>query len=276
VTLRAWERRYGLIKPLRTAKGHRLYRSTDVALIQSIQEWLARGIAIGKISELLKQNATVSSSIVESTWSDSLSNLLLLLDEFNLGKLDASLNQLFSVYPVGIIADQLLFPMLDFLNKDVYGNAFKRSVMVNRISEFVLMLGHRQRQSAKRERIAIFNLTVQGDLLPNVLMQYGFISSQFKSELVGRVSINEMPLAVSNLGLDAVVIYNDTCSSLADFQKEVFLLSQKITVPIFISGSVSLVMDMEISENVKVVRSEGIHNLINIVNEYFPVVVSKV
>jgi predicted site-specific integrase-resolvase len=46
VTLRAWERRYGLIKPERTPKGHRLYSKTDVDKIQHILEQLGRGIAM--------------------------------------------------------------------------------------------------------------------------------------------------------------------------------------------------------------------------------------
>ena len=36
VTLRAWERRYKLIKPLRTPKGHRLYSQTDIELISKL------------------------------------------------------------------------------------------------------------------------------------------------------------------------------------------------------------------------------------------------
>ncbi len=36
VTLRAWERRYGLIKPERTPKGHRLYTDEHVQLIRRI------------------------------------------------------------------------------------------------------------------------------------------------------------------------------------------------------------------------------------------------
>jgi len=34
ITLRAWERRYGLITPKRTAKGHRLYTEQDIRLIR--------------------------------------------------------------------------------------------------------------------------------------------------------------------------------------------------------------------------------------------------
>ena len=32
-TLRAWERRYGLLKPARTPKGHRLYTKEDVDIL---------------------------------------------------------------------------------------------------------------------------------------------------------------------------------------------------------------------------------------------------
>lgn len=35
VTLRAWERRYGLIKPQRTPKGHRLYPQDQVQRVQA-------------------------------------------------------------------------------------------------------------------------------------------------------------------------------------------------------------------------------------------------
>mgnify|MGYP001816018414 CR=1 FL=1 len=38
VTLRAWERRYNLITPQRTPKGHRLYTEADVELIRQVLE----------------------------------------------------------------------------------------------------------------------------------------------------------------------------------------------------------------------------------------------
>ena len=37
VTLRAWQRRYNLVQPQRTEKGHRLYTDQDIALIKLIQ-----------------------------------------------------------------------------------------------------------------------------------------------------------------------------------------------------------------------------------------------
>ena len=55
VTLRAWERRYGLVSPLRTDGGHRLYTPQDLQTIQDILLWTGRGMAVGKIGELLAQ-----------------------------------------------------------------------------------------------------------------------------------------------------------------------------------------------------------------------------
>lgn len=42
-TLRAWERRYGLPRPSRTAGTHRLYRAEDIALLRRVQALVARG-----------------------------------------------------------------------------------------------------------------------------------------------------------------------------------------------------------------------------------------
>jgi DNA-binding transcriptional MerR regulator len=53
VTLRAWERRYGLLKPTRTEKGHRLYSQKDIETIKKIKELAAKGIAISQIAALL-------------------------------------------------------------------------------------------------------------------------------------------------------------------------------------------------------------------------------
>lgn len=55
ITLRAWERRYGLIRPTRTATGHRLYSSEDVARIRQIQTWIQRGVAVSKVADVLSQ-----------------------------------------------------------------------------------------------------------------------------------------------------------------------------------------------------------------------------
>ena len=49
-TLRAWERRYGLLKPSRTPKGHRLYDENDVMLVTRVLSLLKQGHAISEVA----------------------------------------------------------------------------------------------------------------------------------------------------------------------------------------------------------------------------------
>ncbi len=51
VTLRAWERRYGLIVPQRTPKGHRLFSHDHVQRIHTILTWLNRGVPVSQVEE---------------------------------------------------------------------------------------------------------------------------------------------------------------------------------------------------------------------------------
>ena len=53
VTIRAWERRYGLLKPRRTEKGHRLYSENDVQRVEKILELVARGVPLSKVKQLI-------------------------------------------------------------------------------------------------------------------------------------------------------------------------------------------------------------------------------
>ena len=69
VTLRAWERRYGLLIPQRTSKGHRLYSRADIDRVKEIQLWLGRGLAISKVKALLASQTLESlEQVVDSNW----------------------------------------------------------------------------------------------------------------------------------------------------------------------------------------------------------------
>ncbi|SQA96544.1 HTH-type transcriptional repressor YcgE [Cedecea neteri] len=53
VTLRAWQRRYGLLKPKRSDGGHRLFDSADIERIREIQTWIEQGVQVSKVKGLL-------------------------------------------------------------------------------------------------------------------------------------------------------------------------------------------------------------------------------
>ena len=58
ITLRAWERRYGLIRPPRTAKGHRLYTHEHVEEIRRVLALLERGVPISQVRGQLRPDTS--------------------------------------------------------------------------------------------------------------------------------------------------------------------------------------------------------------------------
>lgn len=53
-TLRAWERRYTLIEPKRTASGYRLYSERDVALLRWVRQQMNDGLTISRVVAMLE------------------------------------------------------------------------------------------------------------------------------------------------------------------------------------------------------------------------------
>ena len=51
-TLRAWERRYGVVVPQRDASGRRVYRPEDVLRLRRLREATERGHPIGRLAVL--------------------------------------------------------------------------------------------------------------------------------------------------------------------------------------------------------------------------------
>ena len=69
VTLRAWERRYGLIQPIRTDSGHRLYSQADIDEIRRILGWLERGVAVSKVGSILARSHALAGQASEAAGS---------------------------------------------------------------------------------------------------------------------------------------------------------------------------------------------------------------
>ena len=116
VTLRAWERRYGLIVPQRTPKGHRLFSADHVQRIQTILTWLNRGVAVSQVKELLDTPPVFSES-VDNDWHTLLLTLLQAVSGLQERALDDNVNQAMALYPPRTLCEQLLMPLLAALEQ---------------------------------------------------------------------------------------------------------------------------------------------------------------
>lgn len=114
VTLRAWERRYGLIIPHRTPKGHRLYSDEHVARIQAILTWLNRGVSVSQVKGLLRSNQPAFAE-ASSQWEAKRQQLQEAICNLNERRLDDCFNSELALYPPHTLCQQLLLPLLEAL-----------------------------------------------------------------------------------------------------------------------------------------------------------------
>ena len=99
VTLRAWERRYGLIKPKRTPKGHRLYSVEDIGQIRRILQLIEQGVAIGQVKKIIVGDASEPEAAVHpglgsgpqgnAAWGQSIERMLSAAARFDPGSVRA-------------------------------------------------------------------------------------------------------------------------------------------------------------------------------------------
>ena len=111
VTLRAWERRYGLIVPHRTAKGHRLYSHEHVLRVMNILTWLNRGVSVSQVKNLIDSRQP-DTGIAGNDWDDLRQNLIKSIADLAERRVDDLFNQAMSLYPPRTVCEQLLLPLL--------------------------------------------------------------------------------------------------------------------------------------------------------------------
>ncbi|QLC73874.1 MerR family transcriptional regulator [Pseudomonas sp. LPB0260] len=114
VTLRAWERRYGLIVPHRTAKGHRLYSEAHIARVQAILTWLERGVSVSQVKGLLQAERSAPEENL-SQWGQKRDQLLAAIGDLAERRLDDCFNGEMALYPPQTLCQQLLLPLLQAL-----------------------------------------------------------------------------------------------------------------------------------------------------------------
>ncbi|VVP85872.1 hypothetical protein PS938_01112 [Pseudomonas fluorescens] len=150
VTLRAWERRYGLIVPTRTDSGHRLYSMSDIERVQSILGWIERGVAVSKIGKLLARaeplqtlSHIIPNSLVEADYAQWRQQVLAAVNGFDDIRLEQVYGQIFSSYSLPVVFQDILIPIWKQLlqRQDQFGgtsewlflDGFLRSRVVQRL-----------------------------------------------------------------------------------------------------------------------------------------------
>jgi DNA-binding transcriptional MerR regulator len=182
VTLRAWERRYGLIQPTRTDSGHRLYSQADIEAVRSILAWIERGVAVSKVGKILAKSHAIKSAgapvyeeVSASEWSEWQAQLRRVISAFDESGLDRLYGQVFSSYPLPVVFQDILMPLWQeyLLRQDEYGqtsewlflDAFLRARTLQRLQVMRAQIDERVLLAALPGHCRELELLVAGLLL---------------------------------------------------------------------------------------------------------------
>ncbi|MGA3798050.1 MerR family transcriptional regulator [Pseudomonas fluorescens] len=140
VTLRAWERRYGLIVPTRTDSGHRLYSMSDIERVRSILGWIERGVAVSRIGKILARTEPlqalshiIPSNLVEADYAQWQQQVLAAVSSFDDIRLEQVYGQIFSSYSLPVVFQDILIP--------VWKQLLQRQVQFGGTSEWLFLDG---------------------------------------------------------------------------------------------------------------------------------------
>jgi MerR family transcriptional regulator, light-induced transcriptional regulator len=106
--LRAWERRYGLLEPVRSAGGFRLYTAEDAERVARMRRGLDEGLSAAEAAQAALQNARPSEGLLE----DAASRLLAAVHDYDEAGVHALLDQSFAAFSLEAVLGDLILPTL--------------------------------------------------------------------------------------------------------------------------------------------------------------------
>ena len=116
-TLRAWERRYGIVTPQRDSNGRRSYAPEDVIRLRKLREATERGHAISKlarlsdddIGKLLADTPARTGAVTTRSFAEQMLQAAL---EYRPDDCDQALSMAFALLPLRTVVNEVLTPVL--------------------------------------------------------------------------------------------------------------------------------------------------------------------
>ena len=255
VTLRAWERRYGLIQPTRTESGHRLYSQANIEAIRSILAWLERGVAVSKVGKILQRNelaqtsaAPLGQTLASGEWGEWQAQISRAVSDFDQARLEQLYGQVFSTYPLAVAFEDVLMPLWQqlklrqnqfggssewlFFDSFLRGRALQRLQLARGASEARVLLAAIAGQCHELE------LLVCGLLLGDNTVDL--------TVLAQGQPLDELTLVCEKLQPQLLVLFSNHPPG-SDFVRQITRLALSLECPLAIAGEVAQLASEQMS-----------------------------
>ncbi|TLS73419.1 MerR family transcriptional regulator [Mariprofundus erugo] len=247
VTLRAWERRYGLIKPTRTDKGHRLYSDEDIRRVRQIVALIDTGIPVGQVKSALASKAATPAAVATSDWPGFQERLLKAARSLDTTSAITTLRDAGGIYPLHLLADELLRPcLMAIATSEQEGRWAYRHVLTQAIAVYLEQRSRGLEPERSGQTLLIVSMpnVSGGEATERNLMAHIFeimareagLDMRWLGQLPGLPALAEL---ISHGNIRGVVLWEDG-EPLGDWQSQLYRFGLACDGPFAMAGEFSL------------------------------------
>jgi MerR family transcriptional regulator, light-induced transcriptional regulator len=244
VTLRAWERRHGLVEPVRTPSGHRLYGHEHIESIHRILGLLKKGLPISQVARAMSAPAQSSRGSEAGRWGALGERLVAATARFDEPELEHTYAAALALHPVEEVTNRLLLPVLRELGRR--WQTGEGSVAEEHFfSVFVRdKLGARLHHRTRHER----GPRILAACLPDEQHEIGLLVFALAAHerglrivlLAARTPLDELPTVARRAQCTAVVLSATLPPPRHVVSEQLTQLVSRAGMPVFVGGAASL------------------------------------
>jgi DNA-binding transcriptional MerR regulator/methylmalonyl-CoA mutase cobalamin-binding subunit len=233
--------------PTRTPKGHRIYTQNDIELINRIVGLLDRGISIGQASHSLgKKTVEPAASRQEqaSPWLVYQERAIDAVVRFDEIHLDSIYNQALALYPIDIVTERLLIPVLITLGKrwessegsiaeEHFFGAFMRNKLGARF--------HHRHKKTSGKKLLVCCLPDEHHEIGVMLFSLAAHDHGYRIVYLGpNMPLQELATTARRAGCDGIVLSGSVTPQQALLARELPRLVNATECPVFMGGASSV------------------------------------
>jgi DNA-binding transcriptional MerR regulator len=246
ITLRAWERRYGLLEPIRQPSGHRLYTQAHIDLITRVVGLLDRGMRIGQVKAQLDiENANLKKpAVANDVWRRSIDHMIAAIIQFDEDSLEETYGEALCLYPIDVVTEKLLMPLLTELGRRWEED--EGSIAEEHFFGFYIRnkLGARFHHRVKaRQGAKLLLACLPGDRHETGLLLFALAANAAGYQIIilgADMPLEELPVAAKKAGCSAIILSGMLLPESDVLKRALPAMIKVCKVPVFLGGHASV------------------------------------
>ena len=241
VTLRAWERRYGLVRPKRTSKGHRLYTQAHVEEIRRVLALMRTGVPISQVRGALAVVDTPAEAPPSAgPWAGYRRHMAAAIAAFDEQALEAVYETALSLHTIDRVSRLVLMPLLEDLGarwSKVAGGVAEEHFFSTYLRNKLGARFHHRRILDTGPKLLLACVPGEHHEIGLLIFALAAHEAGMRVVLLGaNVPFAEIGAAARRAQCDAVVLSSSIDPDHGDFYRELAGLVAAVKRPVYVGG----------------------------------------